>query len=131
VKGFNSCTPMGWDAFGLPAEQYAIQTGRASPGHDPPASPSTPSAGSLQRFGFSYDWSREIGTTDPEVLPLDAVDLPSSSTTPGSTRRPRPGVPGREEAAAQRPVAELIAQLGLGDLPSGRMATWCTSARRP
>src|SRR5262245_41130474 len=62
-KGFNVLHPMGWDAFGLPAEQYAIKTG---------SHPSLATAQNIERFkvqlkqiGFSYDWVREINTTDP------------------------------------------------------------------
>jgi leucyl-tRNA synthetase len=61
--GFNVLHPMGWDAFGLPAEQYAVQTG---------VHPSVTTRKAidnfrrqLKRFGFSYDWSREFGTIDP------------------------------------------------------------------
>jgi len=64
MKGFNVLHPMGWDAFGLPAEQYAIQTGVH------PAITTKKAIENfrrqLQRFGFSYDWSREFGTIDPE-----------------------------------------------------------------
>ncbi|MFO0856284.1 MAG: class I tRNA ligase family protein [Phycisphaerales bacterium] len=64
MKGFNVLHPMGWDAFGLPAEQYAIQTGVH------PAITTKKAIDNfrrqLQRFGFSYDWSREYGTIDPE-----------------------------------------------------------------
>ncbi len=64
MKGFNVLHPMGWDAFGLPAEQYAIQTGVH------PAITTRSAIDNfrrqLQRFGFSYDWSREFGTIDPE-----------------------------------------------------------------
>ncbi|AWV89114.1 leucine--tRNA ligase [Bradymonas sediminis] len=63
ARGFNVLHPMGWDAFGLPAEQYAIQTG---------THPSVKTAENIATFkrqlkalGFSYDWSREINTTDP------------------------------------------------------------------
>lgn len=63
AKGFNVLHPMGWDAFGLPAEQYAIQTGVH------PAITTRSAIDNfrrqLQRFGFSYDWSREFGTIDP------------------------------------------------------------------
>ncbi|QOJ00283.1 MAG: leucine--tRNA ligase [Phycisphaeraceae bacterium] len=63
MKGFNVLHPMGWDAFGLPAEQYAIQTGVH------PALTTRASIGTfrrqLKRFGFSYDWTRELGTIDP------------------------------------------------------------------
>jgi leucyl-tRNA synthetase len=62
AKGFNVLHPMGWDAFGLPAEQYAIQTGVH------PAITTRTAIDNfrrqLQRFGFSYDWSREFGTID-------------------------------------------------------------------
>jgi len=64
MKGFNVLHPMGWDAFGLPAEQYAIQTGVH------PAVTTKKAIDNfrrqLKRFGFSYDWSREFGTIDPE-----------------------------------------------------------------
>ncbi len=63
MKGFNVLHPMGWDSFGLPAEQYAIQTGT-----HPSVTTFKNIAGfkkQLQSLGFSYDWSREIATTDP------------------------------------------------------------------
>ena len=64
AKGFNVLHPMGWDAFGLPAEQYAVQTGT------PPAETTKANIDNIRRqiqsLGFSYDWSREIATTDPE-----------------------------------------------------------------
>ena len=62
--GFNVLHPMGYDAFGLPAEQYAIQTGQH------PAVTTEKNISryreQLDRIGFSYDWSREIRTCDPE-----------------------------------------------------------------
>ena len=64
MKGFNVLHPMGWDAFGLPAEQYAVETG---------THPSVTTKKNVDRFreqiralGFSYDWDREINTTDPK-----------------------------------------------------------------
>jgi len=64
MKGFNVLHPMGWDAFGLPAEQYAIQTGTA---------PDTTTQKNIENMreqikalGFSYDWDREVSTTDPK-----------------------------------------------------------------
>jgi leucyl-tRNA synthetase len=61
--GFNVLHPMGWDAFGLPAEQYAIKTGQH------PAITTRENVvkfkSQLKRIGFSYDWQREINTTDP------------------------------------------------------------------
>jgi leucyl-tRNA synthetase len=63
MRGFNVLHPMGWDAFGLPAEQYAIKTGQH------PAITTRENVAKfkaqLQRIGFSYDWQREINTTDP------------------------------------------------------------------
>ena len=62
MKGFNVFHPMGWDAFGLPAEQYAIETGT------PPAIKTAENIATFKRqiqaLGFSYDWDREINTTD-------------------------------------------------------------------
>jgi leucyl-tRNA synthetase len=63
-KGFNVLHPMGWDAFGLPAEQYAIQTG-VHPAVTTRRAIDT-FRGQLKRFGFSYDWSREFATIDPD-----------------------------------------------------------------
>jgi leucyl-tRNA synthetase len=63
MKGFNVLHPMGWDAFGLPAEQYAIQTGTH------PAETTKKNVEGMRRqiksLGFSYDWDREVTTTDP------------------------------------------------------------------
>ncbi len=64
TKGFNVLHPMGWDAFGLPAEQYAIQTG-VHPDITTKKSIET-FRRQLKSFGFSYDWSREISTCDPK-----------------------------------------------------------------
>lgn len=63
LKGFNVLHPMGFDAFGLPAEQYAIQTGQH------PAITTAKNIETykrqLRKIGFSYDWSREVQTCDP------------------------------------------------------------------
>ncbi len=62
-RGFNVLHPMGWDAFGLPAEQYAVETGTH------PAITTGKNIATFKRqikaLGFSYDWDREINTTDP------------------------------------------------------------------
>ncbi len=63
MRGFNVLHPIGWDAFGLPAEQYAVRTG---------THPKITTERNIERFrtqlkslGFSYDWEREVNTTDP------------------------------------------------------------------
>src|SRR5437588_9259177 len=64
--GYNVLHPMGWDAFGLPAEQYAIRTGQH------PRKTTEENIATFKRqiksLGFSYDWSREIDTTDPRYF---------------------------------------------------------------
>lgn len=66
MRGCNVLHPMGWDAFGLPAEQYAVKTGQH------PAVTTARNVArfksQLQRIGFSYDWSREVNTTDPDYV---------------------------------------------------------------
>ncbi len=63
AQGFNVLHPMGWDAFGLPAEQYAMDTG------NDPAEFTAENIANFKRqinsLGFSYDWEREVNTTDP------------------------------------------------------------------
>jgi leucyl-tRNA synthetase len=66
AQGFHVLHPMGWDAFGLPAEQYAIKTGR-HPRQTTEANLATFKR-QIQSLGFSYDWSREVDTTDPEYF---------------------------------------------------------------
>lgn len=64
MQGFNVLHPMGFDAFGLPAEQYALKTG-----HNPKGFTDkniNHFRDQIQSLGFSYDWSREVNTTDPE-----------------------------------------------------------------
>ncbi len=66
MRGIDVLHPMGWDAFGLPAEQYAIQTGTH------PAVKTAENVANFRRqlkmLGFSYDWSREVDTTDPSYV---------------------------------------------------------------
>jgi leucyl-tRNA synthetase len=66
AQGFNVLHPMGWDAFGLPAEQYAVKTGQ-HPRKTTEANIATFKR-QIQSLGFSYDWSREIATTDPDYF---------------------------------------------------------------
>ncbi len=64
MQGYNVLHPMGWDAFGLPAEQYALDTG-----NDPAEFTAKNIATfkrQIQELGFSYDWDREVNTTDPK-----------------------------------------------------------------
>ncbi len=63
MRGFNVLHPIGWDAFGLPAEQYAIETG-THPAETTKRNIATFKR-QIQSLGFSYDWSRELATTDP------------------------------------------------------------------
>ncbi|PTX94531.1 leucine--tRNA ligase [Opitutus sp. ER46] len=66
AKGFNVLHPIGWDAFGLPAEQHAVKTGTH------PASNTQNNIKNFRRqikaLGFSYDWDREVDTTDPKYF---------------------------------------------------------------
>ncbi|MCS4485305.1 leucine--tRNA ligase [Staphylococcus americanisciuri] len=64
MQGYNVLHPMGWDAFGLPAEQYALDTGN-DPAEFTKKNIQTFKR-QIQELGFSYDWDREVSTTDPE-----------------------------------------------------------------
>ncbi|HAR6155792.1 TPA: leucine--tRNA ligase [Staphylococcus pseudintermedius] len=64
MQGYNVLHPMGWDAFGLPAEQYALDTGN-DPAEFTKRNIQTFKR-QIQELGFSYDWDREVSTTDPE-----------------------------------------------------------------
>lgn len=64
MQGYNVLHPMGWDAFGLPAEQYALDTGNDS--REFTKQNIQTFKRQIQELGFSYDWDREVNTTDPE-----------------------------------------------------------------
>src|SRR5271163_2522001 len=66
MRGFNVLHPMGWDAFGLPAEQYAIKEGK--PPHDFTQKNIDNFCRQIKSLGFSYDWDREVDTTDPKYF---------------------------------------------------------------
>ncbi|HEY1122913.1 MAG TPA: leucine--tRNA ligase [Haloferula sp.] len=96
-QGYNVLHPMGWDSFGLPAEQYAIKTGQH------PAITTTANIATFKRqlksLGFGYDWDREIATTDPDYVRWTQwifLQLYSSYFD--------------EEAGKAKPVAELEAK---------------------
>jgi leucyl-tRNA synthetase len=123
MKGFNVLHPMGWDAFGLPAEQYAIQTG-VHPARTTRAAIDN-FRRQLKRFGFSYDWSREFGTIDPEYYKwtqwifLRLYDAWFDADAP--PRDARVTTSGRA-----RPIAELIAR----ETAAGRWTSLSPAERR-
>lgn len=96
--GFNVLHPMGWDAFGLPAEQYAVQTGTH------PATTTAKNINSfratLQRLGFSYDWEREVDTTDPNYYKWTQWIFLKLFNSIFDTQR-----------GVARPVSEIVAEL--------------------
>jgi len=103
MRGFNVLHPMGYDAFGLPAEQYAIETGVH------PVVTTKANIDNMRRqlkmFGFSYDWDREFATCEPEFYKHTQwifIQLFNSWFDP--------------VADAARPVDELISRLKDGDL---------------
>jgi leucyl-tRNA synthetase len=135
MRGFNVLHPMGWDAFGLPAEQYAIQTG---------VHPEITTRKAidnfrrqLKRFGFCYDWHREFGTIDPDYYRWTQwifLKMYNAWFDPGA----------RNGRGRTRPIDELIEEFvtgnrkvrlnpaaaeytGAGDLPGGTEAgAWDT-----
>ncbi len=111
MRGFNVLHPMGYDAFGLPAEQYAIQTGT-----HPRVSTERNVANirrQIKRLGFSYDWDREIATTDPAyvkwtqwiflVLHDTWFDADHEWVDPGGRRRR-----GRGRSIAELPIPDDV-----------------------
>ncbi len=105
MQGFNVLHPMGWDAFGLPAEQYAIQTGVH------PAITTKRAIDNfrrqLKRFGFGYDWSREFATIDPEYYKWTQwIWLQAYNSWFDESAENGEGTRG-----AARPISELIKKL--------------------
>ena len=94
MKGFNVLHPMGWDAFGLPAEQYAVETG---------THPAVTTKKNVDRFreqirslGFSYDWDREVNTT------IRSTTSGRSGSSRSFTRRGSPTSPKCRLTGARR-----------------------------
>ncbi|MBI5725069.1 MAG: leucine--tRNA ligase [Planctomycetes bacterium] len=103
MRGFNVLHPMGYDAFGLPAEQYAVEHGVH------PAVTTQKNIANIERqikmFGFSYDWSRRVSTTDPEYYRWTQwIFLQMFNSWYDG------------QADAARPIDELIEDLHSGDL---------------
>jgi hypothetical protein len=112
MRGFNVLHPMGWDSYGLPAERYAMRTG---------IHPAVITAenidtfrGQVRRLGFSYDWARELATTDPDFVRwtqwifLKRIVRPKVWQQTGRNRslRGQPWIV-RRHATRQRPVSAL------------------------
>src|SRR3954453_3116117 len=118
MQGANVLHPMGWDAFGLPAEQYAVRTG-VHPAITTRKAIET-FRRQLQRFGFSYDWSRELATIEPgyyrwtQWIFLKIYDAWYD-----------------RDVGRARPVAELIAAMEhdeYGISPTGEMVSLASGA---
>ena len=126
MRGFNVLHPMGWDAFGLPAEQYAIKTGVH------PAKTTGEAIDNfrrqLKRFGFSYDWSREVSTIDPGYYKWTQwiwVQMYSSYfDTHASKARPIAELVGDLESDSARPGPKGEV-LKAGDAAWGGARAWC------
>lgn len=138
MNGFNVLHPMGWDAFGLPAEQYAIQTGVHPEITTKKAIDNF--RRQLQRFGFSYDWSREFGTIDADYYKWTQwifVKIYHSWFDPsadGGVGRARPIDELIEEFESGKRAVKLnpdaAEYAGAGDLPGGTDAgAWDTLDR--
>ena len=102
MTGHNVLHAMGYDAFGLPAEQYAVQTGQ----HPRVATEANIEnmRRQLRALGLGHDPRRGVSTTDPGVLPVDAVDLPAAvRLLVRRGRRPRPSDRRADPGAGRRP----------------------------
>ncbi len=113
MRGFNVLHPMGFDAFGLPAEQYAVET------NIHPAITTRKNIEMYRRqlrmFGFSYDWSREIATCEPDYYKWTQWMFARmyESWYDEQVRWKAPD--GREETGRARPIAELLSRLESGE----------------
>ncbi len=122
ARGYNVLHPMGWDAFGLPAEQYALKTGQ-HPRNSTDANIAT-FRRQIQSLGFSYDWIREIDTTDPRYFKWTQwlfLQIYRSRFDPSSQRAELcdPEAPGEETPSGE--AAEKIRLAYVAKMP----VNWC------
>ena len=132
MKGFNVLHPMGWDAFGLPAAQYAMQTGTH------PAVTTQDNCDNFRRqiksLGLSYDWEREINTTDPKYFKWTQwifIQLYNTWFDP-ELKKGRPiselPVPAEIQQKGAKAVQEYIAGKRLAYYDNAQV-WWCQSCR--
>ncbi|MBE9518210.1 MAG: leucine--tRNA ligase [Bacteroidetes bacterium] len=132
MKGFNVLHPMGWDAFGLPAEQYAIETG---------THPSQTTQNNCDNFrrqikslGLGYDWDREINTTDPGYFKWTQWIFIRLYNTwfDEETQKGRPieelDVPAEIKAAGEEAVNKFISEKRLAYYDDAQV-WWCPHCR--
>jgi leucyl-tRNA synthetase len=132
MKGFNVLHPMGYDAFGLPAEQYAMQTGTH------PAITTNKNCDNFRRqikaIGLSYDWDREINTTDPHYFKWTQWIFKQIYNTwfdkEQQKGRPISELPIPEEIKTQgkKAVAEYVAEKRLAYYDNAQV-WWCNSCK--
>ncbi|MGA2702678.1 MAG: leucine--tRNA ligase [Isosphaeraceae bacterium] len=113
MRGFNVLHPMGWDAFGLPAEQYAVQT-NTHPRITTQANIDT-FRRQIKSLGFSYDWDREIDTTDPDYYKWTQWIFLKLHDTWYDPEFVWTDLQGRERTGKGRPIAELQIPRGTAD----------------
>src|SRR4051794_32316658 len=113
MRGFNVLHPMGWDAFGLPAEQYAVQTN---------THPSITTQANIDTFrrqikslGFSYDWDREVDTTDPGYYKWTQWIFLKIHDTWYDPDFVWTDAAGKERTGKGRPITELPIPTGIAD----------------
>jgi leucyl-tRNA synthetase len=113
MRGFNVLHPMGWDAFGLPAEQYAVQT-NTHPRITTQANIDT-FRRQIKSLGFSYDWDREVDTTDPSYYKWTQWIFLQLYDTWYDPEFAWTDQGGRKRTGKGRPIAELPIPEGIAD----------------
>jgi leucyl-tRNA synthetase len=113
MRGYNVLHPMGWDAFGLPAEQYAVKT------NTHPRITTQQNIDNFRRqikaLGFSYDWDREVDTTDPEYYRWTQWIFLKIYDTWYDSECVWVDAQGRNRVGKGRPIAELPIPAGCAD----------------